>query len=225
MNYFAHGRHAIDRPYHLAGTAIPDWLNVVDRRIRARAKYARPLLADSDPRVAAIAAGIVRHHHDDAWFHSTRAFAELSLDFTLTIRDLLPADDGFRPSFLGHILVELLLDWELIAGDPALLDGYYAAIDSVDAKLVADVVERMTDRPCELLAVLIPRFSVERFLWDYREDAKLCYRLNQVMRRVKLPLLPAEFAEILPAARRAVRSRQVELLTPSSTPAAPTETD
>ena len=36
MNYFAHGRHFIDQPYLLAGTAVPDWLNVVDRSVRAR---------------------------------------------------------------------------------------------------------------------------------------------------------------------------------------------
>ena len=63
------------------------------------------------------------------------------------------------------------------------------------------------------LAAFIPMFSGERFLWDYLDDGKLMVRLNQVMRRVKLPALPADFARLLPAARRLVAERQAELLT------------
>ena len=62
--------------------------------------------------------------------------------------------------------------------------------------------------------MLIPRFLAERFLSDYPEDAKLWFRLNQVMRRVKLPELPREFLDILPEARTLVRARRVDLLTP-----------
>src|SRR5436305_361121 len=105
MNYFAHGRHFLDDPYFLAGTAVPDWLNVVDRRVRVRSKHASLHTGSSDPLVARVAAGIVQHCHDDDWFHRTRAFAELSLEFCQMLRAILPEDDGFRPHFVGHILV------------------------------------------------------------------------------------------------------------------------
>ena len=42
MNYFAHGWNYVDAPYVLAGTAVPDWLSVVDRRVRARARWRGP---------------------------------------------------------------------------------------------------------------------------------------------------------------------------------------
>ena len=122
MNYFAHGRHYIEDPYFLAGTAIPDWLNVVDRKLRATARAARPWIDDDDLRVAALCRGIVQHHHDDRWFHQTRAFSELSWQFTVEVRQLLGPDDSFRPSFLGHILVELLLDAALIEEQPGQLE-------------------------------------------------------------------------------------------------------
>ena len=32
MNYFAHALPFLDRPYFVAGTAVPDWLTVADRR-------------------------------------------------------------------------------------------------------------------------------------------------------------------------------------------------
>ena len=76
MNYFAHGRRFTQEPYFLAGTAVPDWLNVVARRVKARSKHARVFVNNVDPRLAALARGIQQHHFDDGWFHETRAFAE-----------------------------------------------------------------------------------------------------------------------------------------------------
>ena len=96
MNYFAHGRFFTDTPYLLAGTAVPDWLNVVDRKIRARSRSAELLLDSSDAITAEVARGIVQHHADDAWFHRTRAFAELTLQLTVEIRDFLGPDDVRR---------------------------------------------------------------------------------------------------------------------------------
>lgn len=212
MNYLAHGWQFVDSPYLLAGTAVPDWLSVMNRRVRARARSARRFLGARDQRVVQLAAGIVRHHHDDDWFHRTPAFAELSWAFTVEIRDRLPPDDGLRPSFLGHILVELLLDAELMRRDPDRLDAYYRAFDALDPHLTAWVIDKIANGPALQLAHLIPRFSAERFLYDYAEDAKLLFRLNQVMRRVRLPAIPAELQRWLPDARQRVRERADDLL-------------
>jgi len=212
VNYFAHGRDCIERPYLLAGTAVPDWLSVVDRRARARSRAARPFLHARDQRLVDLATGILKHHADDDWFHRTRAFAELNWEFTVAIRDRLPADDGLRPSFLGHILVELLLDAELIDADPGRLDAYYAAIGRLDPEFVAWGIQRMTTRPIHQLPLWIQRFSREPFLYDYGEDAKLLVRLNMVMRRVGLPPIPEELQRWFPEARQRVRPRIAELL-------------
>ena len=212
MNYFAHGRRFLDDPYFVAGTAVPDWLSVVNRKSRARKKLAAPFAEDDQESMASLARGIVQHHHDDDWFHQTRAFTELSWNFTKEIRDRLPKDDGFRPSFLGHILVELLLDATLIDDDPGGLDAYYEVMDSLDAQAVADAVNRMVTCQTGMLAFFIPRFSAERFLYDYRDDEKLLFRLNNVMRRVRLPFLPESLTEYFPEARRLVRERVAELL-------------
>ncbi len=212
MNYFAHGRHFIDDPYFLAGTAVPDWLNVVDRKVRVRSKSAQPFCDDANSEVAALAQGVVRHHRDDGWFHATRAFGELSLEFTVAIRDRLPRDDGMRPSFLGHILVELLLDAALIADDPRRLDEYYEALGRIEPLATEQAVNLMATRPTNGLRVLLPRFQHEKFLYDYADDAKLLWRLNQVMRRVKLQPLPDSLAEFFPTARDAVAQRKAELL-------------
>jgi hypothetical protein len=173
-----------------------------------------PFTQSFDPAVESTAKGIVQHHLDDDWFHRTRAFNELSWQFTVEIRDILSPDDGFRPSFLGHILVELLLDDVLIQQNPSSLDAYYDVMNSLDEAKVAEIVNRMTTRPAARLAEFIRLFSAERFLYDYAEDATLLFRLNRVMRRVKLPELPDSVSDFFPSARDAVRQRSLELMTP-----------
>ena len=212
MNYLAHGRHYTHDPYFLAGTAAPDWLSVIDRRMRLRSKTVTHFTTAADPQLAAFARGVMQHHADDDWFHQQRAFVELSLQFTLQIRDLLAPDDGFRPSFVGHILVELLMDSCLDEDHPQLLPSYYAALQQLDPDLLQRHINALATKQTDLLATFIPRFQTERFLADYRDNARLLHRLNQVMRRAKLPLLPELFLQILPAARSAVRERLDDLL-------------
>ena len=121
-----------------------------------------------------------------------------------------------RPSFLGHILVELLLDSELIRVAPEQLTAYYRALDALDVELVGWTVNQIATRRVENLSRLIPRFSTERFLYDYAEDAKLLFRLNNVMQRVKLPPLPDDLCLWFPEARQQVRGRVSQLLDHSS---------
>jgi hypothetical protein len=218
MNYLAHGCRFTADPYYLAGTAAPDWLSVIDRKVRLRSRTAAEFTEDADSVLAAVAGGVVQHLADDAWFHGTRAFTELSLAFAVEIRDALPGDEGFRPSFLGHILVELLLDRALAEDDPRRLDTYYAALAGLDPAATERAISRLATRPAERIAQLIPRFIGERFLYDYLDDGKLLTRLNHVMRRVGLPQLPESVVHLIPSMRQRVRVRMPELLTPYPNP-------
>lgn len=212
MNYFAHGYRYTQDPYFLAGTAVPDWLSIVDRQVRVRARRTEALVDDTDPCVAAVARGIRQHLADDEWFHQTTAFHQLNVEFTGRIRLILSGDDGYRPAFLGHVLLELLLDAELIDQQPDTLDDYYRCLAGIDSTIVELVVNRISVQPTDRLVPLLPRFLNERFLYDYRDDGKLLHRLNQVMHRVKLSPLPETLLRFFPEARQAVRARTSELL-------------
>ncbi|NLS93061.1 MAG: hypothetical protein GXX96_12975 [Planctomycetaceae bacterium] len=212
MNYFAHALPFLDNPYFATATGIPDWLTVVDRKVRIRRKHVAPFLDDDCPEIAAVAGGVLQHLRDDARFHETRAFAELSIELTVMARDELGADSGFRPAFLGHLLVELLLDAALIDAHPDRLDAYYEVLGQVDATVIEEAVNRMAPRRTERLAWMLERFRTTRVLSDYAEDGRLFVRLNQVMGRVGLNRLPETFCRILPEARRKVAFRREELL-------------
>lgn len=240
MNYFAHGYRFIDRPYFLAGTAVPDWLRVSDPRVRIRAAAAKlaadrtvaPVAAaepaaDLTPTgaaaassavqgtiVRAIAQGIAQHHEDDAWFHSTPAFAELSANLSRVVREALGADEGLRSWFLGHLLVELLLDAALIYAQPQRLEAYYAALADVDPELVQRAVNLIAPRQAERLAAFVTVFLRERFLFDYLHDGKLAFRIEQVLRRAGLPPAGPPLLDLLPVARSLVSQRATDLVTP-----------
>lgn len=212
MNYFSHAIRFLDDPYFVAGVSVPDWLNVVDRKVRVRSKDALKFVDHQNQDFAAVAKGIVQHHFDDDWFHKSRIFTELNLKLAEGFRTYLPEEAGFRPSFLGHILVEILIDSELIARHPDKLEQYYDVLNQIKGEVVQEVVNSLAKNQTDRLALLIPRFCTERFLADYAEDRQLLRRLNQVMKRVTLPPLPDSFLDGLVWARSEVLPHVDQLL-------------
>lgn len=218
VNYLAHAWNHLERAYFIAGTALPDWLSVVDRRVRLRRSHVEQWSNATDPPLAELAAGVQCHLDDDAWFHQHPAFLDLSWHFTVQLRRALPNDNSFRVSFLGHILVELLLDAALIEKAPDRLNLYYQQLDTVEPRHVVQAVEQMTGQRVEGLADGLGHFCRERFLYDYLDDGKLLWRVNQVLRRVGLAPLDDSLAVLLADFRVKVRMRCDELLVPPKAP-------
>ena len=212
MNYFAHGIRFLDRPWFLAGTAVPDWLSVADRTVRLRDRMLEPFLESDDTDLRDFASGVKQHLHDDEWFHQTRGFYEVTSGVADIFRKHLGKSDGFLPGFLGHILTELLLDRLLIERDPEQLQRYYRSIQDAEANRVQELVNRIAPRQTERLAHFVTLFSQIRFLEDYLETRLLLRRLNQVLERVKLNRLPDSAIEILDDAWEFIQLRVWELL-------------
>lgn len=213
MNYLAHGIRFLDRPYFMAGTAVPDWLSVVDRRVRMRTKRIVPLLhqwPQGSPE-SEVAHGILQHLADDDWFHTTLGFNAVTSQMTALFRLALPGD-MFLNGFLGHIVTELLIDAELSERRPDHLEGYYQSMHRVDPHVVERVVNACGRDSTDLLAQFIPLFIAEGFLHDYRDSRRLLRRLNQVMRRVKLEQLPGSVVAVLEAGRGLVATHLHDLL-------------
>ncbi len=189
-------------------------MSVIDRRNRARSTVAAGFIADDDLQLAAMARGVMQHHEDDRWFHQTEAFAILSTQFAVELRQHVLV--SHQAGFLGHIAVELLLDAVLIEEVPARLDAYYNALAQLDPVVVEEMTRRLLPRPAERLRLLLPRFIAERFLADYADDASLWRRLNHVMKRVNLAPLPESVIGWLGTARARVHNAADQLLTDST---------
>lgn len=212
MNHFAHALPHLEQPVMMIGTCLPDWLSAADRKCRVRGKHAREFVDHPDTFVAEIARGIVRHHHDDDWFHRTPAFNRLQMQFSLQLRELLEDEAGLRPGFLGHILVEILLDSHLIQRFPNGMSTHYSQVRAVDWNRVEWAVNMMASRPTDRIARFLARYSEAEYLADYQQDGRLLYRLNQIMMRVKLPSLDDRLLDWLPHARDVVGRHVDQLL-------------
>ena len=213
MNYLAHGYRFLERPLFVAGTAVPDWLSVVNRRVRARRRLVQPVVESTRSGfVRQVGQGILQHHADDDAFHRSEAFQQMEGILCGRFRSLMPDPYDHRPGFLGHIVVELMLDAALARQHASLLDEYYCAMDHVDVQVVEDVVNQMVTQPTDRLAFFIRRFREERFLYDYMDDQRMLFRLNQVLKRVGLSQMTLEFTSILAEARSMLIDRAAELL-------------
>ena len=183
MNSFSHAFRFLDgHPYFAIGCALPDWLGAVDRRCRVRKNGAQPKLVDKDPIVSNIAAGIIQHIDDDRWFHADQAFVELNLAFAVELRELLKDEPGFRPGFLGHIIIELILDGYLHQAYPGHLESFYEIVRNSKPAAIQDAVCQMATRPTDKLAPYFEIFLREKYLFDYVDDERLIYRINYVLK-------------------------------------------
>lgn len=208
VNYFAHGAPFVDRPYFLAGTAVPDWLGVADRSIRVPPRRIHAWADADDPIVASIAQGILQHHDDDARFHVAQEFNRSCFEFSQRIQGLPGFQVDHVASLLAHVTIELLLDASLIESNPDRLNRYYQAMELVDGDQVAEAIGHMTGKRPASLSKMIAIFRRERFLEDYQSDDRLCFRLSQVFRRIGFSPIPDAFRAILPWMREVVEERR-----------------
>ena len=196
----------------LAGTAVPDWLSVVDRKVRVRSRRVTEQLDALDEQDRRIADGMLQHLSDDDRFHRCPCFFMLEAELSLRFRRLMPDRFDHRPPLLGHIVTELMLDAVIAERTPEILEQYYAALDEVSATQVEALVNRIAARSTDRLSGFIDQFRASRFLFDYLDDERLLHRLNQVLRRVTLPALGEQSLAVLRDARRLLRSHAEELL-------------
>ena len=213
VNSFSHAFRFLDQqPYFAIGCALPDWLGAVDRRCRIRRNGASRQLENSDSLVAQLAGGVIQHIDDDRWFHSLATFTELNLKFAIELRDLLEGEPGFRPSFLGHIIIELILDGYLHESYPGRLELFYKMVEESDPVAVQNAVCLMATKPTEKLVRYFEIFLRERYLFDYTDDERLIYRINFVLKRVKLSPVGRDVLNWVPSCRRRVYEKAEELL-------------
>lgn len=215
MNYLAHAIEVLDAPWIVAGTSLPDWLRVVDKRLRLKPATLLALPLEHRSAAHQLRAGVIRHHDDDTKFHTDPRFDELSHEAVSAVRALSP-DPRLRASALGHILVEMLLDAALDEANPGTLERYYQAIDDVDARELAAIVGRWSS-PLHIASVaripeLLERFRRARFLFSYRTDDGVVDSLEGVCWRAGLAPPPPGTVDVVARMRPLVRAAATVLL-------------
>ena len=212
MNYLAHGYRFLQTPLRLAGTALPDCLSVVDRRVRLRSRRIRGLLAELSSEEREVAEGVLQHLRDDDVFLACPTFLMLESELTGRFRRVLGDRFDHRPPFLGHIVTELLLDAVIAEEQPGVLEGWYRSMETVSADWIQSVVNRLATQSTLGLPAFLGKFLGARVLFDYLDDERLLVRLNQILRRVTLEPLDDRFLAILTEGRQLVYRHGADLL-------------
>jgi len=212
VNYLAHGFRHLGDPWLVAGTALPDWVRVLDRRARIPAETAASRASDPDPRVASLARGVVQHHADDRRFHGSPAFEQTRRAVADDLRGVLPASDGHRPWFIAHLVVEVQLDAAIEAAAPGTVAAYYAALGGLEPAEVERAAGVLAPSGAAGLARLVRGFVAERFLAEYADPDAVVRRLDRVVRRARQPGLPPAMAGVLGRTKERVAARRIELL-------------
>ena len=212
MNYLAHGYRFLEQPFRLAGTALPDCLSVVDRRVRLRSRRVLEVLPQLAGAERELAEGVLQHLRDDDVFHACPTFLMLESEMTSRFRRVIPDRFDHRPPFLGHIVTELLLDAVIAEQIPGALSGWYRAMEQVSGEWIQGVVNRISVRGTSGLSEFLAKFLGARVLADYGDNARLLLRLNQVLRRVTLPAIDGDCLGVLEDGRRLLRQHAGVLL-------------
>ncbi len=212
MNSFAHALPFLDDPYFAVGCCIPDWLSACDRKCRARERRASAFIGSKDPLIAKVAGGVVQHHQDDLWFHQTAAFNQMVVEFSVSLRDVFDDNHSLRPRFFGHVVIELFLDALLDEKFPGELERFYNQLELIDGNCVENAVNLFANRPTDKLAAGIERFRQARYLFDYRTDRGVAFRIGGVFKRLKLEPFDERILDWMPAARQRVIEEAPALL-------------
>jgi hypothetical protein len=214
MNCLSHAFQYLSDPMFAAGTCIPDWLGMINRRVRVRRPQVQSFLRATDERDGrvAVAHGIARHLQDDDSFHNAVPFLETCNSISKLMREHCPDSTGHRSAFVGHIVTELLLDASIEADQPGTMERYYQAIELVPAPLLESTVNAIASRPIDDLARFMDKYLSSRFLFDYLTDDGLMHRMNGILQRVTLEPIPEACQWILCEARGIVYARRLELL-------------
>lgn len=192
MNSFSHALAFFDDPYFAAGACVPDWLTACDRRCRARKKRAVNWIDDEDPIMRSVARGVVQHHEDDYWFHGSAEFARMNMLMAVEYREKFGNTQTMRASLIGHIVIEMLLDAWLESKFPGAMEEMYVWLAKLDALKIQSAINQFATKPTDKLAPEIGRFLKARYLFDYLIDEGVRYRMNRVLGRLELDLMPED---------------------------------
>lgn len=197
MNCLSHAYRYLDDPYFVAGVCLPDWLGMIDRKVRVRRKDLTNIRMESDPYLQSVVLGILQHLEDDDRFHNSPAFIRVCGEVARQLAPISENRSNHFGGFASHILVELLLDASIEAHQPGTVHRYYQAVAQVCERTLDRCVNCISNKAIDKVPEFLQRYKNECFLFDYLEDTRLLMRLNGVLSRVGFePILPSAIPQI-----------------------------
>jgi len=181
MNFLSHfylDRQSSDSLF-VSGTCTPDLMSIFSRAVRVKHQsLIIPIGTET------FYQGVLRHYAADKAFHTCDFFLEESHAITLFLREHFTSNQVHRTFFIGHVLVELMIDKVLIAQDETLVSDFYAHLETVTAHKLAESTQYFVDKPLLGYEAFLQRFIQNRYLFHYSKYEYIIFVLKQIVQRV-----------------------------------------
>lgn len=190
MNLVAH--FYLDRQrvnsYFAVGAATPDLLSIYNSRLRIKERHLKRLSEEEAGRVAPpFMEGLQKHFFADGVFHTSPLFHSETKRVSNLLIDYFPDLNIERKFFIGHILLELVLDKVLINQHPGILDSYYGHFESLQPfREVRKSLQIAVGHELPNYERYMTRFLRRRYLYDYAEPEHISWLLRRILRRVRI---------------------------------------
>jgi len=178
MNFLSHfylDQH-VDDSLYIVGIATPDLLSIFDSNVRLKErKLPIPMENSATPEQLSIYNGALRHFHVDRIFHSSDFFHKETQLISRLLKAEFKDPPIHRGFFIGHILLELVMDRILVQKDINLVHRYYTHFEKFGVKLMEQKTEWLCRRPLPGYDAFLVRFIERKHLhyykdWDFLKD-------------------------------------------------------
>jgi len=185
MNYLTHYLidHKEGNPNYNFGLALPDLINVSKRGWRAES-HSFPV---ANKNVNEIWEGYQQHFAADAKFHNSELFEKHSKRLRKEFDQQGLNQQGIRLFFVGHVLLEMLLDRHIVKTRRDMADQFYEQLNLVNDSDIESFFEAAGDKIPDTFLEFFGKFKNSRYLYSYAENHGMFYALNRLLRRTGQP--------------------------------------
>lgn len=207
MNFLSHYyfvRHTAD-PYLALGSVLPDMVrnhrkdwNLHPSRVRER--------YEGESALFSIFRGWELHMEADRQFHSSEFFRKHSSGLRKEIASFI-TELPFRPFFLAHVALELLLDSLLIIHKKVDADNFYLQLSGCSPPEVTRFIALCQIPGADSFLPWFDEFRNSRYLFTYSRPERLAYALDRIGQRVWQAPFPGGYRRDLEAVLSAYRAK------------------
>lgn len=143
------------------------------------------LLPEIDEKEESFKHGISLHVRADAIWHNSDYFKFKTELIGDVLRDFEFYEKPYRPFFMTHVMLEILLDRMLLLQKPDLATGMYNSLEGLEKQWIIQLFSN--EKLSENMPKFVSNFTDSRYVYKYSDNAHFIYALNRLFKRVGLP--------------------------------------
>lgn len=185
MNFVAHYycHHSTDPNFNF-GLLFPDFLGIVDRKFKL-SHFEKQYQGGNQ----ALLLGIAHHKLADSLWHQGTYFVQKTAEMHGLLRFFGLDQPPYRPFFMCHVMLELLIDRHLVRNTPQVAHDMYHALEAVSHDFLGGLFQ--SSQRAEAFRQFFSKFVANRYTLSYANNEMFVYALNRLFTRAKQPTLPS----------------------------------